>query len=166
MNETIEGLLEALSKAVELAIQALVALLLALLTLLVRGLSVAFTLTRIALPVAAVALLALGAVRLFPAVYTVYGGDMPAALLALVSVVVIPVSLQLLAPGQNIWGIAIASGAIMLAATLGLQRAPPLVTGLVPATGLAACICYFAFGQPGTPKDAKPEPDPIGERDQ
>ena len=142
-----EQLAEELGRAIEAAVKALLALLLALAILVTRASQAVFTLARLALPVGAAALQAVGAVMLFGSVVVAYGGDFPALLLALASVVVVPVALVLLARGVlDIWGILFASGALSLVVYLVIGRVPPTLLGALPGVGLSACIFYLTFG--------------------
>jgi hypothetical protein len=153
-----DGLGESLQDAVEAAGRALVALVLALAILVTRALQAAFTLIRLALPVLAAALQVFGAVMLFNSMARAYGGDLSAMLLALASVVVLPVALVLRARENiDIWGILVASGALSLLAHLVIARSPPTLLGVLPGLGLSACIFYLTFGDKSNAREVNSE---------
>lgn len=123
------------------------AFVIALLTILGRAVQALFTLLRFALPVFAAALQVVGAVLLFGSVTVAYGGDLPALLLALAFVSIVPVVLVMLArDALDIWGILVASGALSWLAALGIARSPPTLLGALPGLGLLACIFWLTFG--------------------
>lgn len=154
----LENLGEALTEALEAMLKALLALILALLILVVRALQSLFILIRLALPIVTVALQLFGAVMLFGSVAIAYGDDLPALLLALAAVVVIPVVLILRARGVlDIWGILVASGALSLLAHLVIARSPPTLLGVLPGLGLSACVFWLTFGVRSDAQDKESE---------
>lgn len=143
-----DNLTESLKEAIEAATKALLALILVLAILLARTLQALFTLARPALLVGCVILAGYGAVTLFPVVLAKYGGDAPAVLLALVSVVIVPVGLLVLAGDYGAWAVLAASGALMVLAREAIARSPPAVLVGYPLVALSGCVVYFAFVEP------------------
>lgn len=139
----IEGLTSALFAAVQAALTALLALLLALLTLLARALQAIFILARPAALVGCVVAAGYASVELFTVVLARYGNDLPAALLALSSIVIAPAALLIIADSYGTWALMLAVAGIELAVKAGIERAPPLVLALLPVLALTAVMLYF-----------------------
>ena len=138
----LEGLAKALATAAQAAFIALIALLLALLTLLARALQATFILARPAALIGCVAAAGYTSVGLFATVLAHYGNDLPAALLALSSIVIAPAALLILADNYGTWALMLAVAGIEFAARAGIERAPPGVLALLPVLALTGTVLY------------------------
>lgn len=145
-------LARALGQAIQAMLKALLMLVLAALILLSRGLQAAFVLARPGLQLGSAALAGYGGFALFRSVLEHYGGDPPALLLALLSVVIVPAFLiSSRAEGFGIWAVLLLSGALMMLAHYVIERAPPLLLAAVPAFCLIACVMYLLTRPPQEP---------------
>lgn len=90
-----------------------------------------------------VALAGYGMVELYPVVFRLYGADLPAAILALAAVLIVPAFL-LARAGASLGGLALA-GIVELGARAMLSHMPPAALALAPGLALAACVLQLAF---------------------
>lgn len=134
---------EALNEAWRAAMKALWALIVVLMTLLLRAMQAVFVLARPAALVGCVVALFYGAASLYPTLFTAYGADVPAALVAALAVIVIPAALLILADGYDVFAIALASGAVMIGAKEAAIRSPPIVLALVIPVVIGAVFLHF-----------------------
>jgi hypothetical protein len=132
-----------LHAAAEAAGRALAALVIAMLTLVFRALQALFTLARPALLVGCVVALGYGAATLYPVLFAVYGGDIPAALVAALAVIVVPAALLVLAAGYDVFAVALASGGVMVLAREAAIRSPPVILAMAIPVSIGACFLHF-----------------------
>ena len=146
-DETLlEGLMTLLVEAVKAAFLALLALLLVLGTLLARALQAIFILARPGVLMGCVALAGYTTLTLFSTVLAQYGGDLPAALLALATVTIVPAALLMTAQDSGAWAIMLGVAITEFLARLGLEHAPPPVLALLPVMALSGTVLYFLRG--------------------
>ncbi len=147
------GLGEALGEALAAMLHALVLLFMFALTVLARALQAVFTLARPALLLGCVVTLCYGAAVWFPVVFKLLGADVPAFLMAALSVVAIPGALVALAGDYGFFPVALLSGGLMLVAREAAIRSPPVILPLSMPVVIGAVFLYFAN------QERKSEPD-------
>jgi hypothetical protein len=142
-QNSLSTLAEGLGRAIQAAMLALLALLLVVLTVVFRALQAALVLARPALYLATSAAASYASIVLFLSVLAHYGNDVPASVLALSLVVIVPASLAVLAQaGYGILAVLALTAALELLASLAIERAPPVVIAALPAIGLAAVTMW------------------------
>jgi len=145
----LEGLGEAAGQAMEAMFKALAALLLVLVIMTARALQAAFILARFAVYPACAAAEVYGAVVLFRAVSTNYGGDFAAIVLALALVVLIPAAMLILKGDLPLWPVLLGSGALSFGAAWLIDHSPQVILAFVPVVALSACVLSFTFSNGG-----------------
>lgn len=167
-DDFLSGLAEGLGRAIEAALKALLALLLFALTIVFRALQAAFVLARPALYLVCAAAAGYTSILLFVAVLAHYGDDVPASLLALSAIVIVPASLTVLAQaGYGVLAVLALTSALEWLASLAIERSPPVVLALSPAIALVALIFHHATRQDaGTPLDVPASPEMKGHNDE
>ena len=142
----------ATEEAIQALIEAVIAMLKALFllcviagTLLARMLQAIFIAGPVLLKVAAAGLAVWTMIDLFQPLSNALGGDVPAIGLTLATILIVPASLLLLNP-RNLWGMLLATGAVLLAVKYALPYVPPILAGAIPAAGLCASILQLWIG--------------------
>lgn len=152
-----DRLQESASEAWNAAAKAFYAFVLALVILIGRALQALFVLARPAVLVCTVVAAGYTSVTLFQTILVRYGGGLPAVLLALAAVTLLPATLVIIAEDYGIWAIALATAGLEFLARLGLERAPPIVLALIPVLALASVV--FAIKKLDTHEEEQNEQD-------
>lgn len=136
------------------AAKALYSFILVLIILVGRAIQALFVLARPAILIGTVISAGYTSITLFGTILACYGGDLSAVILALTSVIIVPVALIIMAGNYGIWAICLATAGLEFLAHLGLQRAPPIVLALIPVLALSGTIFYFLVHMEDVPEMA------------